>query len=541
MKKTHLFFFFSLVLPVGLFGQSTVIVPNTENYGQNGIVYNNALFFSNNYFGKLAKLEGGVVTVIPDPLYNNQPIFGGTSGNMVIYNNKLCYIYGGMDGNWQIHNFIVTYDGSVQKSFKNPIDNPSRGIMIGDNGSDYEPVVLNNKLILKGSQRRPMTNNLFVFDDQSLTIVENIDDGAGFLSVEEISLGNNAIIHNNELYFSYKVGSMTDATLMKFNGTSLVDLNLYNTNTSFRGRTFNQNGTLYSHINQYTYGPSSTTVGLGVFTPGSNTFSMLPIPGAGPSGPLVGRALTFNSSTYFIVSSGVYPDYNFQLVSFDGTNVQKINNVSTSDVGPNSQLVTFANDIYFQYINSEKRNVLGKLSGGSISLTPNLTVSDIGVGKSFVKFNGELYFTYKKSATSPDTAPSYLAKYDGQNITVFPNPDSGQGVQDSKFVVYGNDLYFPYKNAAGVTVLAKYGSTVLATKEIKKKSKISVFKNNDVFSVISEEKEILNIEVMDASGRMISNEKVNKKYHNLPINKTGVFIIKVILKDGEVFTQKIRS
>ncbi|MGN7865432.1 hypothetical protein [Chryseobacterium sp. 22458] len=531
MKKSRLFL--GLILPLGLFGQSVVVVPNTENYGQNGIVYNNSMFFSKN--SKLVKFDGGTVVTIPEPLYNNQPINGILSGSMVIYNNKLCYNYdytvGGSPVNeWQNKEFLVTYDGVTQNAFLNPeVVYSSRGIYIGDNGNEYEPIVSNGKLFLKGAYYTGSRSNLYSFDGQNILKINNVDNQTD-QATGEVKLGNWALDYNNELYFGYQDYNMTWPGIAKFNGTNIVRINSDNYK-EYWGSIFNLNNKLYFKIN---FIDVSGGYGIGTYDPLTNTLSKTPTPSLAYSGPE--KPLIFNSQAFITVG-------NIILSVFDGVTVNQIAKVGVNDKGVVGRRVLYGNNVYFPYENSNSNTLLGKYSGSGISLTPNLSTTDKGIGKNLVEFNGDLYFTYTISAVSPNTAPSYLAKYDGNAITVFPNPDNGEGVIDKKFVIYGDDLYFPYKNAAGTVVLAKYGNTVLNTKEeVKNKNtNISVYKDGKGFSVVSKIKEIAKVEIMDVSGKMISHEKVNNLKYSFELNTTGIFIIKVTLKDGEVFTQKIRN
>ncbi|MGN7865433.1 hypothetical protein [Chryseobacterium sp. 22458] len=518
MKKTRLFL--GLILPLGLFGQSVVVVPNTENYGQNGIVYNNTLFFSKNK--KLARFDGTSVVSLPNPIYNGNAIDGELAGTMIIYNNKLCYNY---DYKYETtfppdilyKDYLITYDGTVENVILNTAAGNTRGIFIDDNGNGNEPVLYNGKMVFRGSSSGIL--HLFTFDGQTIVKINNHNNINS--THNDLNLGNWAHVHDNVLYFGYHHdGSFWG--LGKFDGTNVTKLT--NNDYEYHKSIFTLNNILYFKM-YFMSVPGSYSIG--TYNPLTNVLSKVPGPNMFQSDEDV--PLIYNSKAY-ITSQG------FKFAIFDGVTTTEIPNLNINDKGVAGKRILFGNTIYFPYQDSNLNYFLGKFSGTNISLIPNISTSDKGIGKSLTTFNGELYFTYTTASIS------YLAKSDGQTITVMPNPDNGAGVQDSKFVVYGNDLYFPYKNAAGTIVLAKYGTTVLNTKEeVKNNNNIIVYKDNKGFSVVSKIKEIANVEIMDASGKMISHEKVNNLKYSFELNTTGIFIIKVTLKDGEVFTQKIRS
>lgn len=514
MKKTHLFF--SLILSLSLFGQSVEVVPNTEGYNQNGIVYSNLLFLGKNL--KLKKFDGQMVTDMPDPSYNNVLMNGNLSGNMIIYDNKLCYNY--KNGSAINNDYIVTYDGSSQNAFLKPISQPS--IRIGDNGDDDEPVISGGKLFLRGSYfpGSKLLAFLYVFDGQNLTMIKNFGSNVS----GEVKLGNWAVSNNNQLYLGYIDGFFNQ--LIKFNGTDFTSLT--NSSKEYLGGVINSGSDLNFYYNSIGVG-----YGLGIYTPSTNALSLLPVT----------QSKVLNRERLFILNSKIYGityDTNLlyrQLTIFEGGNFQKINNLTSSDRGPSTNVTPFNGDLYFGYETTGGKIQLGKFTGTNISLISNQSASDKGIGGKLIEFSGNLFFTYTVNNVN------FLAKYDGTTITVFPNPDNGEGVIDKKFVIYGNDLYFPYKNAAGTVVLAKYGTTVLGTKEEvnNKNTNVSVYKDGKGFSVVSKVKEITKVEVIDASGRTISHDKTNNLKYHFEVNETGVFIIRVTLKNGEIFTQKIKS
>ncbi|MGH1518753.1 hypothetical protein [Chryseobacterium sp. JK1] len=520
MKKTLLSF--NLILSLSLFGQSVVIVPNTENYGQNGIVYNNSLFFSKN--SKLAKFDGVSVIGLPEPSYSNQPINGLLRGSMVIYNNKLCYNYdykaSGSMNEYLNKDYIVTYDGSEQKAFLNPESvYEFGGIYIGGTGSESEPVLYNNKLVFRGTYYNGLTSHLYTFDGQNILKINNINNNN--MPGAVLKLGNQATIYNNELYFGYKDNNMFFDGIGKFDGTTIQTVT--NSSQEYLGGLVNLDTKMYCYLHGVGYG-------LGLY--GGNTFSSLPI--AQARFPSTIKPLVFNSKIYFTTSIYVGTEFKNKLVIFDGTNFQIVNNINAVDNGPSGPVINFANDIYFKYAISSGNYQLAKYSGTSISLISNVISSNSGVNDAFIEFNNALFCTYRIGGSNK------LVKYDGTNLTVLPNPDNGEGVQEN-FVVYGNDLYFPYKNEAGTVVLAKYGSTVLSTVENSKNENISIYKDNKGFSVVSKSKKINKIEIVDASGRLIYDTKVGNEKYYFEIEAKGVFIFKAVLNDGKVFTQKIRN
>ncbi|WP_414846153.1 hypothetical protein [Chryseobacterium sp. IT-36CA2] len=513
MKKILLSF--NLILSLSLFGQSVVIVPNTEDYNQNGIVYSNSLFLGKNY--KLKKFDGQIITDIPNPSYNNVSMNGTLAGNMVIYDNKLCYNY--KNGSAINNDYIITYDGSSQNAFLKPISQPS--INIGDNGDDDEPVISGGKLFLRGSYFTGIKwlAFLYVFDGQNLTMIKNFGSNVS----GEVKLGNWAVSNNNQLYLGYIDGIFNQ--LIKFNGTDFTSLT--NSSKEYLGGVISSGSDLNFYYNSIGVG-----YGLGIYSPSTSALSLLPV----TQSKVLNRErlVTFNSKIYGITyDNGLL--YR-QLTIFEGANFQKINNLTSSDLGPSTNVTPFNGDLYFGYKNTSNKIQLGKYAGTNISLVPNPSVSDKGIGGKLIEFNGKLFFTYKINTIN------YLAMYDGQALTILPNPDNGEGVIDNKFVVYGNDLYFPYKDATGKINLAKYGTTFLNTKEVNKKiTNISIFKEGNGFSAVSKIKEISKIEILDISGRQINNIDVNATKYYFEMSAAGVFIIKVTLKDGEVFTQKIKN
>lgn len=517
--------FLSLMLSLGLFGQSVVVVPGTGSYDSNGIVYNNSLFFSKSF--KLSKFDGVSVTAIPAPEYNSQPIVGNLTGNMIIYNNKLCYNYdykagGGPTNESQNKDFLVTYDGLSQAAFLNPeAVYSSGGILIGDNGSENEPIVSNGKLFLKGAYYSGAKSNLFLFDGQVIKKINNVSNQNN-QATGEVKLGDWALDYNNELYFGYQDSNMMWPGIAKFNGTSIVRLNT-DDSKEYWGSIFNLNNQLYFKI-KFLDAPSG--YGIGSYDASTNTISKIPTPLLLRSGAQ--KPLIYNSQAFITVED-------IKLSVFDGVTVNQIANIGTNDKGIAGRRVLFGNNIYFPYGDSNNKYFLGKYSGGNISLIPNPSATDQGIGESLVQFNGNLFFMYKSGNAN------YLAKYDGQNITVMPNPDNGQGVQDSKFVIYGNDLYFPYKNAAGIINMAKYGTTVLSTKETVKDVGVSIFKDNNGFSIMSKTEKIAKVEVLDASGRKILNTKTNTQKYSFQIGTHGVFIVNVTLDNGKVSTLKVKN
>lgn len=518
--------FFSLILPLGLFGQSVVVVPNTENYNQNGIVYNNSLFFSKD--NKLFRFDGVTVVNLPNPSDNGQPIDGKLTGTMIIYNNKLCYnydyryLYSTAPLQYRNKDYIITYDGSTQTAFWNSDAGYEGGISIDDNGRENEPILYNNKLVFRGSYYGVI--NLYTFDGQTIVKINNENNFNNL--VNNLMLGSHALVYNNVLYFAYK-GDSSFMGFGKFDGTSITRITNYN--KEYRGAIFTIDNKLYFKMGFFD-APSSYNIGN--YDPVTNVLSKVPGPSIFNSDG--SRPLIYNSQAYIATMGSKF-------AIFDGITINEVANLNINDKGVDGRRILFGGDIYFPYKNSNDIRLLGKYSGTNISLTSNISPSDKGIGNSLAEFNGELYFTYTTSAVSPNVARTYLAKYDGQNITVMPNPDNGEGVQDSKFVVYGNDLYFPYKNASGIIVLAKYGTTVLGTSETAKNVDISIFKDNDGFSIISKTKEIDKIDVIDASGRLISNAKVNAKEHYFEISGHGIYIIKVILKDGTISALKVKN
>ncbi|MCT2563301.1 hypothetical protein [Chryseobacterium herbae] len=517
--------FLSLMLSLGLLGQSVVVVPGTGNYDLNGIVYNNSLFFSKSF--KLSKFDGVSVTAIPVPEYNSQPIVGNLTGNMIIYNNKLCYNYdykagGGPTNESQNKDFLVTYDGLSQTTFLNPeAVYSSGGIFIGDNGSENAPIISNGKLFLKGAYYSGVNSNLFLFDGQVIKKINNVSNQSD-QATGQVKLGDWALDYNNELYFGYQDSNMTWPGIAKFNGTSIVRLNTDN-NKEYWGSIFSLNNQLYFKIN-FMSAPSG--YGIGSYDASANTISKIPTPVLLYSGAQ--KPLVYNSQAFITVGD-------VKLSVFDGVTVNQVANITTNDRGIVGRRVLFANDIYFPYLDSNNKYLLGKYSGTGISLIPNPSTADQGIGRSLIEFNGNMFFTYTSGGIN------YLAKYNGQNITVMPNPDNGQGVQDSEFVVYGNDIYFPYKNAAGIINMAKYGTTVLSTKETVKDVGVSIFKDNNGFSVVSKIEKITKIEVLDASGREILNGKANTQKYSFEIGTHGVFIVNVTLENGKVSTLKVRN
>ncbi|MCD9618202.1 hypothetical protein [Chryseobacterium gleum] len=528
MKKKHLIF--NILMPFGLFGQSVLIVPDTDNYGQNGIVYNNSLFFSKS--NKLVKFDGGFVTAIPEPVFNNQPINGTLSGNMVIYNNKLCYNYDYKVGNvvneWQNKDFLITYDGVEQNVILNPDAVYSAGgIYIGDKGDENEPIISGGKLFLKGAYYTGGSNsNLYLFNGQNIIKINNANNESN-VPTGQIKLGDWALDFNDELYFSYQDSNMSWPGIAKFNGTNIVKLTTDNYK-EYWGSIFNLNNQLYFKINFLNAGGG---YGIGNYDPVTNVISKISTPSLAFSGEQ--KPLIHNSQAFITVG-------NVNLSVFNGLTVNQITNIGTNDKGVVGRRILFGNAIYFPYQDSNYKLLLGKYSGGSISIVPNPSNADQGIGKSLIEFNNNLYFTYKTSATAPNIARSYLAKYDGVSITVYPNPDNGEGVIDNKFIIYGNNLYFPYKNAAGTIVLAKYGNAILNTKEVSNKDYF-VYKDNKGFTVVSKAKEIIRVMVMDATGRLISDEKINNLKYYFEIEKIGVYFVKVRLKDGTEFTHKIKK
>jgi len=518
--------FFSLGLSLSLLGQSVKIIPSTENYDLNGIVYNNALFFSKSF--KLSKFDGISVTGIPAPEYNNQPIVGNLTGNMIIYNNKLCYNYdykvGGSPTNEsQNKDFLITYDGLSQTTFLNPeAVYSSGGIFIGDNGSENQPVISNGKLFLKGAYYSGGTrSNLFLFDGQVIKKINNVNNESN-QATGQVKLGDWALDYNNELYFGYQDFNMTWPGIAKFNGTNIVRLNTDNSK-EYWGSIFILNNQLYFKIN-FMDAPSG--YGIGSYDASTNTISKIPTPVLHYSGAQ--KPLVYNSQAFITVGD-------VKLSVFDGVTINQIANIATNDKGIAGRRVLFSNDIYFPYLDSNNKFLLGKYSGTSISLIPNPSTADQGIGKSLIEFNGNLFFMYISGGIN------YLAKYNGQNITVMPNPDNGQGVQDSKFVLYGNDLYFPYKNAAGIINMAKYGTTVLSSKETVQDVGVSIFKENNGFSVVSKTERITKVEALDASGRKVLNTKTNARKYSFGIGGYGIFIVNITLENGNVFTVKIRN
>lgn len=534
MKKTHLFF--GLILPLSLFGQSVVLVPNTEKYGQNGIVYDNSLFFSKNF--KLSKFDGVSVSGMPEPSYNNVPINGVLNGKMIIYNNKLCYSYDYYNPESPIFShlnkdYLITYDGANYNVLLNPYYVYAEGgITIEDGESDFKPIEYNGKLILKSNSTnayypasQPSYEHLWSFDGQVLTRINNPNINVSNL---EPDLGNWSLVYNNELYFNYHYTGSYGGRIAKYDGTNII---LLNDNSYYYGGIFDLGNNLYFKM------AMSSGNGIINYNPVSNAFS-LAAPVTSMMSDVNYKPIIYNSKAYLSTKKGM-------LSVFDGTILTQINNPVSGDKGVVGKPVLFGSDIFFQYQGAADKYFLGKHTPGdtSLSLITNLSANDTGVGSKFKEFNGDLYFIYTTSAVSPAKAPSYLAKYDGTSITVFPNPDSGEGVLDTNFVVYSNELYFPYKNAAGVVLLAKYGTAVLGTKEEvnNKNTNISVYKDGEGFSVISKIKKITKVEVMDTSGKMISHEKMNNLKYSFELNTSGIFIIKVTLKDGELFTQKIRN
>ncbi len=529
------------MLPLGLFGQSVVVIPNTEKYGENGIVYDNSLFFSKNY--KLVKFDGVSVTGMPEPSYNNQPIAGQLRGSIIVYNNKLCYSYDYYNPESPIFShlnkdYLITYDGANYNVFLNPYYVYAEGgITIEDGESNYKPIEYNGKLILKSNSTnanypasQPSYFHLWSFDGQILTRINNpyYFNDPFTNSTLTPHLGNWALVYNNDLYFAYTYTGSYGSRIAKFDGTNIA---LLEDNFIYHGGIFNLANNLYFKMSL-----SSVNEGLVNYIPASNTFVLA---GSIPP-PLFStvnyKPLIHNSKAYLSTE-------NKKLSVFDGAILSQINNPVSGDKGVVGSPVLFGNDVFFQYQGTGDKYFLGKYTPGdtSLSIISNLSAGDTGIGAKFKEFNGALYFTYKTSAVSPNVAPSYLAKYDGNTITVFPNPDNGQGVQDSKFVVYGNDLYFPYKNAAGIINMAKYGTTVLSTKETVKDVGVSIFKDNNGFSVVSKTEKIRKIEVLDASGREILNAKANAQKYSFEIGIHGVFIVNVTLDNGKVSTLKIKN
>ncbi|MCT2563300.1 hypothetical protein [Chryseobacterium herbae] len=516
--------FFSLAMSLGLLGQTVKVVSSTENYDSNGIVYNNSLFFSKN--NKLAQFNGVSVVNLPNPNDNGQPIDGKLTGSMIIYNNKLCYnydytyLFSTAPTQYRTKDYIITYDGSTQTAFWNSDAGSDGGIFIHDNGGEAGPVLYNGKLIFKGSYYGG--SNLFTFDGQVVKKIPNQYNISS--SSNRIKLGDWALVYNNILYFSY-VGDGNWDGIGKFDGTSITKIT--NNNQEYWGGIFALNNTLYFKM-YFMSNPAAYS--MGTYDPAVNDVSMISSPNMFLSGG--GKPLMYNSKAYMTSGGGKF-------AIFDGLTTTEIPNLNMNDKGVAGSRVLFGNNIYFPYQDSNMKYFLGQYSGTSISLIPNASTSDQGIGKSLIEFNGELYFTY--TTTISPTPKTFLAKYDGQNITVLPNPDSGQGVQDSKFVVYGNDLYFPYKNAAGIINMAKYGTTVLSTKETVKDVGVSIFKDNNGFSVVSKTEKITKIEVLDASGRAILNTKANAQKYSFDIGVHGVFIVNVTLDNGKVSTLKVRN
>jgi len=532
---------FSLGLSLGLLGQSVEVVPTTENYGSNGIVYNNSLFFSKS--GILLKFDGTSITGLPVPMYNNQPVEGKLDGSMFVYNNKLCYSYDYIHNTSHLFEYLnqdyfITYDGATQNVFLNPDFVFSyRGIQIGDNGSEYEPVLYQGKLILKGADSSPRVGQAYIlppvshiysFDGQSLTKINNLNINNSTPSWHDQKLGDWALVFNNELYFCYATGTtpISSDRIAKFDGTNITVLD---GKSPYKGGIFNLNNALYfklMYTTQSTPGAPWVYYHLANYTPATNTLSYF-FTQPYNAGWSQFKPIIDNSQAYTIIDN--------KLSIFDGTGETQINKVAVTDKGIIGRPVLFGNNIYFQYQDSNNKYLLGKYSAGSISLVPNLSTSDTGIGMSFIEFNGNLFFIYTSGSVN------YLAKYDGQNMIVMQNPDNGQGVQDSKFVIYGNDLYFPYKNAAGIVNLAKYGTTVLSTNEAVKETGVSVFKEGSGFSIVSKTEKIAKIEVLDASGRKILNAKTNAQKYSFEIGTHGVFIVNVSLNNGKVSTLKVRN
>lgn len=523
MKKRYLFF--AIIQYLGLSAQSVAILPNTDNYDSNGIVYNNSLFFSKN--NKLSKFDGASVTILPDPSYDNQSINGKITGSMVIYDNKLCYnydykyLYSTAPLEYRTKDFIVTYNGTTQTAFWNSAASYSEGgISIDDNGKEYEPVLFNNKLVFKGYYYG--ASNLYTFDGQNIVKINNQNNYNSMYN--KLMLGDWALVYDNILYFGYQGENTSFDGFGKFDGTSITKLT--GNDREYRGGIFSLNNALYFNIlflsipTEYTIGNYNATTNVV-----SKAISL-----QRPTGFY--KPLIINSKAYTSVNDG-------KLGIFDGTTLNEINKINTNDIGIAGRLKLFGNDIFFQYKNNSNQYFLGKYTqtNTSLSLIPNPSTSDIGIGSSLVEFNAELYFIYKTSASSP----AYLAKYNGTNITVLPNPDTGAGVQDSKFVVYGNDLYFPYKNSAGIIVMAKYGTTVLGTQEVAKNTNVSIYKDNKGFTVISKSKDIDKLEILDSSGRIVSNAKPQSKKYYFEIESAGIYVVKAVLKDGETTVLKIRN
>lgn len=529
MKKKQLFL--NLILPLGLFGQSVVVIPNTEKYGENGIVYDNSLFFSKNY--KLVKYNGVSVTGMPEPSYNNQPINGKLTGSIIIYNNKLCYSYDYYNPESPVFSYLnkdyfITYDGANYNVLLNPYYVYAEGgITIEDGESDFKPIEYNGKLILKSKNTNanyPASQSsyyhLWSFDGQILTRINN----PYFNAYPTPQLGNWALVYNNDLYFGYTYTGYFGSRIAKFDGTNIA---LLEDNFIYHGGIFNLANNLYFKMSL------TSDTGIINYIPASNTFLL-----AGSTSPISNnyKPLIHNSKAY--LSTG-----NKKLSVFDGAILSQISNPVSGDNGVVGSPVLFGNDVFFQYQGTGGKYFLGKYTPGDtgLSIISNLSAGDTGIGAKFKEFNGALYFTYKTSAVSPNAAPSYLAKYDGNTITVFPNPDGGLGVQDNSFVIYNNELYFSYNNINKTVVLAKYGTAVLSTNETVKETGVSVFKEGSGFSIVSKTDRITKIEVLDASGREILNAKANAQKYSFEIGTHGVFIVNVTLDSGKVSTLKVRN
>ncbi|KMQ66409.1 hypothetical protein ACM46_02415 [Chryseobacterium angstadtii] len=537
MKKKQLFL--NLILPLGLFGQSVVVIPNTEKYGENGIVYDNSLFFSKNY--KLVKFDGVSVTGTAEPSYNNQPINGQLRGSMIIYNNKLCYSYDYYNPESPIFShlnkdYFITYDGTNYNVLLNPYYVYAEGgITIEDGESDFKPIEYNGKLILRSNSTNanyPASQSsyfhLWSFDGQVLTRIDNpyfINNPYINVSLRP-HLGNWALVYNNDLYFGYTYTGSYGSRIAKFDGTNIA---LLDDNFIYYGGIFNLANNLYFNMFM------SPVTGIINYIPASNTF-LLAASIPPPMSDVNNKPLIHNSKAYLATG-------NKKLSVFDGAIQSQIGNPVSGDNGVVGNPVLFGTDVFFQYQGTGGKYFLGKYTPGDtgLSIISNPSAGDTGIGAKFKEFNGALYFTYKTSAVSPNVIPSYLAKYDGNAITVFPNPDGGLGVRDNSFVVYNNELYFSYENVNKTVVLAKYGTAVLSTDETVKETGVSVFKDNNGFSVVSKTNKIAKIEVLDASGREILNAKANAQKYSFEIGNHGVFMVNVTLENGKVSTLKVRN
>lgn len=362
---------------------------NTNLYMDYPMEYNGGFYYEATG-NTLGKYDGTTISYVPKV----NPTDIGMISKLVLYNNKLNYIYRNAAGLRQ----LATFDGTSQVIYPNPDAGLSAysDIFSMYNGNQFFSYVNQNG-----------KTALAKFDGNTITLVTNDNpNDTGIYS-------SNSGIANNNLIFLYEPQPDYNAHFAKYDGSTITVVpNLPSGGRMIFSKLIEFNNAVYGR-----YWDSSFKFHLAKYD-GTN-FTVLPNITLADQGVM---------DSYFVFKDKLYFRYTgstgYNLARTDGNTIELL--PIKFNGGLDNFYVIVGDYLYFSVIDINNFSTLGRFDGTNLITYTNSTNTNPQVSTSgFTYFNNKVYFIANGKLSYLDQVILANESFQKNDFKIYPNPSNG--------------------------------------------------------------------------------------------------------------------